>query len=214
MSFDDSTIIPNHYLVKLIPILLIYFRLLAGLVILVIAMFKLDNAIPWIIGFMLTGFFSDILDGMVARKLGTSSVALRQLDSIIDRIFWLLVLVACYILYPDFIQSKWMALVLLLTMELLTYLFSLIKFSKTPAPHNLLSKLWGVTIVITLIEIIVSGSSGGMFNIMIYLGILSRFDSLIIHILLKEWDHDIPSFYHAYQLRNGKSITRNGLLNG
>lgn len=197
-----------------IPILLIYSRLVIGLALLLLAIFNPLDSVPWITGLILIGFISDIMDGIVARKLGVSTISLRKLDSIIDRIFWLIVLITCFVLYPSFMLTKWEIIAFLILLELIVFSFSLIKFYKIPSPHNFLSKLWGVAILATLMEIILTGSSSWLFNLMILLGIVSRFDSLMIHILLRQWDHDIPSMYHAYLQRHGKSFKRNDLLNG
>jgi len=199
---------------KYIPVLLMYSRLFLGIFILLLGVINPSHAIPWITTLILIGFFSDIVDGIVARKLGISTVSLRKLDSIIDRIFWVLVLITCFVLYPIFMTSKWTLLASLLLMELIVFSFCLIKFFKIPSPHNFLAKLWGVSIVLTLTEIVITGSSQWLFITMIFLGAISRLDSLMIHIFLRKWDHDIPSMYHAYLQRNGKSFKRNDLLNG
>lgn len=197
-----------------IPLALIYFRLLAGIIIYLLAMIFGIPAVPWMTALVLMGFISDILDGIIARKLGVSTLELRKLDSIIDRIFWFLILAACWLLYPHFIASKVILILIVVTLEGIVYALSLAKFNKIPSPHNFLSKLWGITIVLTLTEIVLTGSSSFLFNSMIIVGVISRVDSLMIHILLKKWDHDIPSLYHAYLLRIGKSFRRSELLNG
>ena len=197
-----------------IPVLLIYGRLIMGVFVLLLSVFNPIDAVPWITSLILIGFLSDIVDGIVARKLGVSTVSLRKLDSIIDRIFWLLVLIACFMLYPVFMSTKWTWLAGVLILEMLVFAFCIFKFYKIPSPHNFLAKLWGVSIALTLTEIMITGSSDWLFTLMVLFGVASRLDSLMIHILLKEWDHDIPSTYHAYLLRQGKSFKRNDLLNG
>lgn len=197
-----------------IPVLLIYIRLIIGIIVLLLSILHPSGTIVWITGLTLIGFLTDIIDGIVARKSGVSTISLRKLDSIIDRIFWLMVLTSCFVLYPSFMLTKLALIGALLLFEMIVFSFCLIKFYKIPSPHNFLAKLWGVSIVLTLTEVIISGSSGWLFTTMIFLGIISRFDSLIIHIMLKKWDHDIPSMYHAYLLRQGKTFKRNDLLNG
>ncbi|HEU5290514.1 MAG TPA: CDP-alcohol phosphatidyltransferase family protein [Cyclobacteriaceae bacterium] len=197
-----------------IPAMLIYSRLIVGIFILLLAVLNPFNVIPWITTLILIGFLSDIVDGIIARKLGVSTVSLRKLDSIVDRIFWLMVLITCFILYPIYMSSKWSLLASVLILEMIVFSFCLYKFSKIPSPHNFLAKLWGISIVLTLTEIVITGSSDWLFFAMILLGIASRVDSLIIHMLLRKWDHDIPSLYHAYLLRRGRSFKRNDLLNG
>jgi phosphatidylglycerophosphate synthase len=197
-----------------VPLLLMYLRLTLGVIILLLAFFISHNSIPWIITLIIAGLLSDVFDGIIARKLGISSAKLRKLDSIIDRIFWLFVAASSAVLYQDFMYSKVATITLVLLLEVLVFVLCLIRFGRIPSPHNLLSKLWGIMVAAALIDIIINGSSVVLFNGMIALGIISRLDSLLIHIVLKEWHHDIPSFYHAWLIRMGKSFKKNDLLNG
>jgi CDP-diacylglycerol--glycerol-3-phosphate 3-phosphatidyltransferase len=163
---------------------------------------------------MILGLLTDIFDGIIARKLNISTVTLRKLDSIVDRFFWLMILVSCYLLYPEYIRSIVPSVGIILAFEALVFGISFIRFGKAPSPHNLISKAWGISVAVAFAVIILTGSSYYAFFTMFALAILSRTDSMLIYLLLRRWDHDIPSFYHAILIRNGKIITRNDLFNG
>ena len=109
-------------------------------------------------------------------------------------------------MYPSFILSCLPKLIFLFGFEILAIVITCWKFGKIPAPHNLLSKMWGCLVLISLCEIVLFGSSNVFFDGMIFIGIISRIESLLIYSVLKSWDRDIPSLYHAYQLRLGKEI--------
>ena len=200
-------------MINKIPLYLIYARSAFGLLIPIIAYLNWEQKIPIIVSLIIIGFLADIFDGIIARKLNVSTAGLRLVDSVVDRIFWLLVLYTCYILHPKYIMEVIGLLILVLSQDLLVYVVSIIRFKKIPSPHNLLSKLWAILIAISFVEIIIRGESS-TFNLMIIIGIISRIDSLLIYLILKNWDHDIPSSYHAYQLTKGKSIKRHELFNG
>lgn len=197
-----------------IPTYMIYFRMLLGILVPVLAYLYGESAILPMMIFIVVGFFADIFDGIIARKLNVSTSALRILDSVVDRVFWICVLIACYILYPAFTGSKLPILILIMSLDAITYCISLIRFKKLPSPHNLLTKLWGILIAISFVEIIIFGSSGVLFQLVIVVGFVSRMDSMLIYCLLKKWDHDIPSSHHAFKLRAGKGIVRHKLFNG
>ncbi len=198
---------------KNIPGYLIWFRFTLGILIpLIVVFIPGDTSI--IISILIgIGFFADIFDGIIARSLNVSTQELRILDSVVDRIFWLLVLWTVYYLHSSFIGSKKVGLTIVLSLELLIHFISLVRFKKLASAHNLATKLWGIFIAISLTEIILTGASY-TFDIMIFLGLVSRIDTLIIYLMLKRWDHDIPTCYHAYQLRIGNKIKRNKLFNG
>ena len=196
-----------------LPHLLVYSRIVIGLLCVVLA----SQGIAWrvsIFVLMLIGLLTDIFDGILARRLGVSTVALRKLDSIVDRFFWLMILLSCYILYPQYIQSILIYVVIILLCEGIVFAISFLRFGKAPSPHNLISKVWGISVTWSFGVIILTGSSHIAFMVMFGLAVLSRFDSALIYCLLRTWDHDIPSFRHALAIRNGQPIKRNRLFNG
>lgn len=196
-----------------LPLILIYSRIVIGLLCVILA----SQGITWrvsIFVLMLIGLLTDIFDGIIARKLGVSTVALRKLDSIVDRFFWLMILLSCYMLYPEYILSILIYVVIILLCEGIVFAISFLRFGKAPSPHNLISKIWGISVTWSFGVIILTGSSHIAFMVMFGLAVLSRFDSALIYCLLRTWDHDIPSCYHAFLIRNGRSIKRSRLLNG
>ncbi|MEI6021437.1 MAG: CDP-alcohol phosphatidyltransferase family protein, partial [Bacteroidota bacterium] len=63
-------------------------------------------------------------------------------------------------------------------------------------------------------SLLILGINGIHFKIALIIGAFVHIDRLLIYLLLKKWDHDIPSTFHAYQLSRGKNIRRNKLFNG
>jgi CDP-diacylglycerol---glycerol-3-phosphate 3-phosphatidyltransferase len=198
---------------KHIPISLVIIRLLIGIVIAFISVFMGGGFKSTLVILVIIGFVADIFDGIIARYIGVSTPGLRVWDTNVDRIFWLLVLMSCYYLHKEYIISKIALISSVLSFELLIYLVSIFRFGKTPSPHNLLTKLWGIMIAVSLTEILFTGTSS-TFNVMMVIGFISRTDTLLIYCILKKWDHDIPSFFHALQLNKGRTIKKFKLFNG
>lgn len=197
-----------------IPILLIYSRLVISFILVLLAWFVPGTPVGILISLVTFGLLSDVFDGIIARKLGVSNEKMRRMDSAIDQVFWLSILAATYILHPDFYKRYRIELVILLGLEAFTYVVSYIRFRKEVATHAILSKVWVLTIFATLVEVIATGSSHTLFYICFYMGIVTRAEILAMLFLLRQWTNDVPSIYHAVQLRKGKSIKRNGLFNG
>ena len=196
------------------PQLLILFRLLLG-PIMIFLTHNFGNLIKFELVFMiLLGLLSDIFDGIIARKLGTSSENLRRLDSQVDVVFWLCVGICAWILHPEIIYDFRYPIFLVVIMEALTYVFSFIKFRKETCTHALLSKLWGISLFATFVSIIGFGYGGIIIYICGSLGIIAHFDVYLIIYFLPKWQHDIPSCYHAFLIKKGIAIKRNKLFNG
>lgn len=45
-----------------------------------------------------------------------------------------------------------------------------------------------------------------LFYLAIILGFVSHLDVILIVLFLPKWQHDVPSSYHAWQIRKGKDI--------
>lgn len=197
-----------------IPQLLIIFRLLLG-PIMIFLTYKFGNEIrKELIILLFLGLLSDISDGIIARKLGTSSEKLRRMDSQTDLVFWLCVAWCSWLLNPEIVLASKYSILLIFIMEALTYLYSISKFGKETCTHALLSKLWGITLLIAFTAMIGFGYTGFAFAAAIIFGIIGHIDVLLIIYFLPKWTHDVPSCYHAYLIKKGKTIRRNKLFNG
>lgn len=195
-----------------IPAALIWFRLLAGLLIVWLAFTDVDRG--WIVLLMTTGLLSDIFDGIIARRLNISTQTLRRLDSSVDQVFWLSIVVATYIITPGFYKENWVSIVILLSAEALCYVVCYLRFRKEVATHAIASKIWTLILFATLVDIVLNSTSNSWFQLCFYAGLLTRLEVLSILLLIREWTNDVPSVYHAILLRNGKPIKRNKMFNG
>jgi CDP-diacylglycerol--glycerol-3-phosphate 3-phosphatidyltransferase len=162
---------------------------------------------------MYAGIIGDIFDGIIARKLNLSTERFRLLDTIFDLLFYLSLLFFIISTNRLPIIDNIQFILCILTLESLMYLVSWIRFGKFPSPHAIMSKFWGLYLIIEFTLLII-GVQGNHFTIALFIGIIVHLDRLLIYILLKQWDHDIPSSYHALLLRQGKAIKRQKLFNG
>lgn len=194
--------------------MLIYTRLIIGLVLVFLSYLRVSNYQVIAIVLFSIGLLTDIFDGIIARKLNVSNQNLRRLDSTIDQIFFVSVLVATFIQCPNFFDQNSLQLLLLVGIEALTYIVCFLKFKKEIATHAIASKIWTLILFSVLIQIMVSCDSKLLFQICFYTGIVTRLEIIGIIVLLRNWTNDVPSIYHAWLLRNGRTIKRNKLFNG
>jgi phosphatidylglycerophosphate synthase len=76
------------------PILLIYSRLIIGFFILYASLVAINNYAIIVTILISLGLLSDIFDGIMARKLNVSTEKLRRLESTIDQVFYLCIVLA------------------------------------------------------------------------------------------------------------------------
>ncbi|SDG55265.1 CDP-alcohol phosphatidyltransferase family protein [Epilithonimonas hungarica] len=198
---------------KKLPYILIATRFLIAPIIFLLAYFEIENSRNLILTLMYFGLFTDIFDGIIARKVGVSSEKLRRLDSQTDLVFWLSIGFATYFLNPEIVQEHWKSIALIFIMEALCYIISLWKFGKETCTHAWLAKLWGLSLLIAFTSLIGFSEAGWAFYLSVVLGFISHLDVILIILILPKWQFDVPSSYHAWKIRNGKSIKKSVLLN-
>jgi CDP-diacylglycerol--glycerol-3-phosphate 3-phosphatidyltransferase len=199
---------------KLIPLGLIYSRFFIGLLILSLSIIHIEFYPQIAVSLLIIGLLTDIFDGIVARRLNISTQRLRRLDSNVDQCFFIAVALATYIQCPAFFSTNYLWIGILLAAEGLTYLISFLKFKKEIATHSIGAKLWTLVLVATLIDIMLHCQSSYLFMYCFWIGVITRIEITAIILTLKNWTNDVPTIYHAWQLRNGKEIKKHKLFNG
>jgi CDP-diacylglycerol--glycerol-3-phosphate 3-phosphatidyltransferase len=198
---------------KHIPISLIVFRLILAPIILGLVYFLRQESKLIVITLMYLGLFSDIFDGIIARQLNISSQRLRRFDSQTDMIFWVSIGISTWLLYPELIRSNRIPIIAIFVMEGMCYLVSIIKFGKETCTHAFLSKLFGITLLIAFTSLLGFNHAGIPFFTAIVFGLISHVDRILITLILPQWMHYIPSFYHAYLIRKGVEFKKYKLFN-
>ncbi len=184
-----------------ISILLILFRFLLAPIILLIAYFLPEKGSTTIVVLMYLGFLSDIFDGIIARKLNVSTQKMRRLDSQVDIVFWISIVVSAWIMFPLVFKNYALPIFLILLLEISCNLISIIRFKKAPGTHAYLAKFWRITLLVAFTALIGFGYSGFTFATALIVGIISYLESILIILILPVWTSDIPSIYHAREIR-------------
>lgn len=198
---------------RLIPYSLIVFRFLCAPAMILLAYKGGTSYSGWIVLLLYLGLISDIFDGILARAMGVSDSKMRRLDSQIDLIFWLSVGYTSWLLHSEIILKFKIFVIIIFVTEASCYLISFIRFSKETCTHAWLSKFFGLCMLAAFTSLIGFGNGGFFFVLALVVGYISHLDRILITLLIPEWTHDIPSTYHAWLLRRGKTFKRYKLFN-
>ena len=173
-----------------IPWLLIIFRLAAGPGILLLAMAGQTLSCA---GLLILGVLSDIFDGVIARRLGVATVALRTWDSRADVLFWVSTFIAVAVARPTLIPLLWPLALTIALLEVGNHLVSLARFRREASPHHYLSKLFGLGLCVLCAQAFLSGDIQITAWAVFVIGVLSQIEALAITLRLKSWRCDVPS---------------------
>jgi CDP-diacylglycerol--glycerol-3-phosphate 3-phosphatidyltransferase len=187
-----------------VPLLLTVLRIALAPVLVLLALYQ-----PLAAAFgacLVAAFLSDVFDGIIARRLGVATPALRRLDSAADSVFYVAALYAVWHLHPAVIRDHLVALGVLAVLELARYAFDLAKFGREASYHMWSSKLWGIALFAGFFSILVFGSSGVFVSLAIYVGIMADVEGLAISVMLREWKSDVPTLVHAIRVRQASRL--------
>jgi CDP-diacylglycerol--glycerol-3-phosphate 3-phosphatidyltransferase len=180
--------------------LLVTFRAVAGPVLVVMSV-RMANPQPWLGALIAAGFFSDVYDGVLARRWGTATARLRTADSATDLLFYVCVLVAAIVRHGPVLRHLLWLLAPILVLEAGRMVFDWIKFRRMTSYHSYAAKAWGVMLALSAIALL--GFDRGLVPLAIALawGIFCELEGWGMSLLLPEWAHDVKHLHRALQLR-------------
>ena len=171
-----------------------------------IAPFLLWDAIDgtisvWFIIGYLVGFLSDIFDGVIARRIGVSTVQLRQADSWADVCFYICVFASAWLVHQEVVIAFRVPLLAVVFVQLVWWIVNLVKYGKPASYHTYSAKFWGITLFIATIALFGFNYAGIALWLAIISGIIHTVEEIAMTLVLPEWKHDILSIFHAVKLR-------------
>ncbi len=153
----------------------------------------------FIIGYVIA-VLSDVFDGIIARRLKVSTALLRQADSWADICLYLCVAISIWLVYPQVIINFRVPLLSAITIQLILFTISLIKFQKFPSFHTYTAKAWGLALLTATVGLFGFGYANILW-FAIALCWLNSLEEIAMTLLLPTWQCDILSIFHTVELR-------------
>jgi CDP-diacylglycerol--glycerol-3-phosphate 3-phosphatidyltransferase len=179
---------------------MVIFRALLAPMVVVVAL-RLTQPEFWLGALIATACLSDIFDGILARRWGTATAALRISDTTADTIFYLSVLAAIVIRHWPVLQQWIGLLAALLGLEAIRAAFDWIKFRKMASYHTYTAKIWGLLLALATIALLCFDRGFWLLPLALIWGILCDLEGLAISAILPEWAHDVKSIRSALKVR-------------
>ncbi len=176
-----------------LPIALTTLRLLLGPAALLCAL----AGVPRIayLPILIVGTLSDILDGILARRLGVATLELRRYDSVTDGVYYLFLLATLWILCRPVVIRNVGAILLLLVSEVAVIAISLGRFGKYPATHSYLAKFYGLCICVSLVALLVYDASSWAIVSLVVVAVVTNVEIIAIHLLVDSAPVDVRSVF-------------------
>jgi CDP-diacylglycerol--glycerol-3-phosphate 3-phosphatidyltransferase len=147
----------------------------------------------WLLGF---SFFTDLVDGWLARKFKVTSVLGAKLDSIADDLTVVAGLTGVIVLKPEFIKQHIWLIILLLALFVFQIILALIRYGKMSSFHTYTAKLAALLQGCFLILFFfLPEPVYSLFYITVFITAIDLIEEIILVLLLPEWKTNVQGLY-------------------
>ena len=187
-------------MIALLPWLLIAARAAAALVLAVALATRAlnDGLVLWL---FVVAFVSDYFDGVIARALNVVTRPLRQADSVVDTLFYLVLAGATWNLHPEVLRRHATALAVCVGTLVAWSVLDLIRWRAVAGFHSWSAKLFAGALGVWAIVQYGFGGHGPWLVVACVAGTLSHLEGIAISLVLRRHVADVPTVLHALRLR-------------
>jgi CDP-diacylglycerol--glycerol-3-phosphate 3-phosphatidyltransferase len=158
------------------------------------------------VAMLLIGIFSDIFDGVLARRGGTSTPGLRRFDSNVDTLFYGCAGLMAVLMNADYLRPWWIGLLLMFIFMIAQNVVNGFRYRIQPSYHFYSGKLWSIVLVITLSSLFLRHPLPWAIDGNIVLGIYSSIEGIIASLILPRALTDIPTVFHAIKIARNTEV--------
>lgn len=176
-----------------------FYRLISSLALLFFILTGQVDVFKWMLAI---SFFTDAIDGYLARKFGVTSIFGARLDSAADDLTMIVAIVGLFILKPGFISQHYILITLLLGLYILQTVLALVKYGKITSFHTYLAKLAAVLQGVFLILVFfLPQPLMFLFYSAVIVTLVDLAEEILMIILLPQWEADVKSLYWVLKRR-------------
>ena len=141
-------------------------------------------------------FFTDAIDGFLARKFKVTSKWGSLMDSIADDLTVLMAIIAVFVLKPDLIRQEWTWVVIMISLYLVETIMALITYRRLSSFHTYLAKTAAVLQGCFLILLFFLPQSPlFLFYMASVITILDLLEEILLIMILPQWKTDVKGLY-------------------
>jgi len=169
------------------------YRIAAAPFLLILLFNKQVEIFKWLLGL---SFFTDLIDGYLARKYKVTSVMGTRLDSIGDDLTILVAITALILLKPEFINQEKILFICMLSLFLIQTVYAFIRYGKITSFHTYLAKTAALLQGVFLLIVFFSNKPPlWLFYAAALVTILELIEEIILVYLLPLWETNVKGLY-------------------
>ena len=179
----------SYYIINSITL----YRLIAAPFLLFLVFTKEVNLFKWLLAF---SFFTDAIDGHLARRYKVVSIMGAKLDSWGDDLTVIAGTIGLFVIKPEFIKKELIWFLLVFIVFLIQTISALVRYRKTTSFHTWLAKLAAILQgSFLIVSFFISQPPLLLFYIAVAATTLQLIEEIVLIFLLPKWKADIKGIY-------------------
>lgn len=175
------------------------YRIVAAPVLLILIFTGEFDIFKWLLGI---SFFTDLIDGFLARRYKVASVLGTRLDSLGDDLTVLAGVIALFVTKTEFIKEQKFVFILLLLLFLTQITYAFIRYGKITNFHTWLAKAAALLQGVFLLLAFFTGEPNlVLFYAAAIITILEIIEEIILVRLLPNWETNVKGIYWVLKRR-------------
>jgi len=169
------------------------YRVIAAPFLLILLFTGYYQVFKWLLA---VSFFTDLIDGYLARKFKVTSVMGTRLDSIGDDLTVLAALIGLFVMNPAFIKAHITELIILFIVFVIETSYALYRYGKMTNFHTYLAKLAAfLQGIFLLVAIIFNEPNLVLFYAAASITLIEMIEELLITAVLPDWQTNVKGLY-------------------
>ena len=151
-------------------------------------------------------FFTDAIDGFLARRFMVSSIMGARLDSLADDLTVLMGILGIFRFQPEFLQQELPWIIILIAMYLIQTTMALVRYGRVSSFHTYMAK--GAAILqgsFLILIFFLPEWPLALFHLAAVFTILDLIEEIILVLVLPEWESDVKGLYWVKKKNRGKN---------
>ena len=181
-----------------------FYRIVAVPFLLLFIWLGLRDVFAWL---LLISYFTDAIDGFLARKLEISSSRGSQLDSLGDQMTLAVALIAIIVFETEFVKENYLLILIAFVPYIIQMIIAFRKYGKATAFHTYLAKLSAILQAIFILWLLFFEPVYWLFYTMIIIGIIETIEEITLIFMYDNWVDGVKGIYWA--LRDKRRLIGN-----
>lgn len=182
-----------------LPNLISISRIIAAPVMWILLYEQEETAFRWLLTY---AFFTDLIDGVIARKLHQVTKLGSILDSYGDSLTILSGIAGLILFRTHLVEQYGIVLIIVLSLHVIQLLLSLWRYGRPSAFHTWSAKTGALAIGTFILTTLHIGFFPWFFWLTVIILIIDAIEESILVFLMKEWENDVGSLFRVIRQKD------------